>query len=60
MAHMSQATALTEFLTTAGTYAQYAVVSESVLGLKPKSLSVAAERQQTEGAYIRICMQICT
>ncbi|CAJ1379465.1 unnamed protein product, partial [Effrenium voratum] len=34
-----EATTLTEMVTTAGTYAQYAVVSESVLGIKPKSLS---------------------
>ena len=33
-----------EALTTAGTYAQYAVVSESVLGLKPKSLSHLARK----------------
>lgn len=35
-----EATSLMEALTTAGTYAQYAVVSESVLGLKPKLLSM--------------------
>ena len=34
-----QATSLTEAPTTAGTYAQFAVVSESVLGLKPKTMS---------------------
>jgi len=35
-----EATSLMEAPTTAGTYAQYAVVSESVLGIKPKSLSM--------------------
>ncbi len=38
---MPEATSLTEAPTTAGTYAQYAVVSESVLGIKPKSLSIS-------------------
>ncbi|CAL1146080.1 unnamed protein product [Cladocopium goreaui] len=35
-----EATSLMEAPTTAGTYAQYAVVSESVLGLKPKTMSM--------------------
>lgn len=38
---MPEATSLMEAPTTAGTYAQYAVVSESVLGIKPKSLSIS-------------------
>jgi len=35
-----EATAYSEMVETSGTYAQYAVVSESVLGVKPKSMSM--------------------
>eukprot|EP00913_Durusdinium_trenchii_P022964 g21562.t1 len=35
-----EATSLMEAPTTAGTYAQYAVVSESILGVKPESISM--------------------
>jgi len=35
-----EATSLSETISTGGTYAQYATVSESILGLKPKSLSM--------------------
>ncbi|CAK9071986.1 unnamed protein product [Durusdinium trenchii] len=35
-----KATSLMEAPTTAGTYAQYAVVSESILGVKPESISM--------------------
>lgn len=34
--------------TTAGTYAQYAVVSESILGVKPESISAKAKGRNTE------------
>jgi len=36
-----EATTLLEAVSTGGTYAQYATISESILGLKPKSLSMA-------------------